>query len=94
VRFVFGTGAGIHGTSVNAKVPVPTGTDERKGNGIAFSWLTDMGLQIQLGGIALETTFFLDVHGVGPVRNPAGERLLWSSPAVRGGARVGVVIPF
>ena len=94
VRFVLGTGVGLHGMSVNAKIPVPGRTDERTGNGVSFAWLADMGLQIQLGGIALEIVGFSVLHGVGPVRDDAGNRLLLSSPAFRGGARIGVVIPF
>jgi hypothetical protein len=94
VRFVLGTGVGLHGVSVNAKVPIPGRIDERTGKGVAFSWLADVGMQIQLGGVSLEIVAFTDVHGIGPVRDPSGNRLLLSSPAVRGGGRIGVMIPF
>lgn len=94
VRFVVGTGFGLHGTSVTTKIPVMGATQERNGRGVAFSWLSDIGMQFVLGSVVLEAVLFGDVFGVGPVRDDAGMRLLYASPAARIGARAGVTFLF
>lgn len=95
VRFTTGLGLGVHGVRVDAKLPRLSQTDEVSGSGVAFSGLWDIGGVIDTGPVFLEGLFFLDVHGVGPVRGEfPHDRLLLSSPALRYGLRLGLGIPF
>jgi hypothetical protein len=99
VRFTTATGLGLYGIAMNEKYPTSataTGTTERKGSGVAFSWLFDIGAQFEVGPVFFEAVVFLDVHGVGPVRDDdaPNDRFLASSPGVRGGLRLGLGIPF
>jgi hypothetical protein len=96
VRFTTATGFGVHGLAVESKLARPGSTATKKGQGIGFSWLIDAGVQTNIGSVFLEFALFLDVHGVGPVRDdeaPEG-RFLYASPATRAGLRFGLGIPF
>lgn len=94
-RFVAGTGFGVHGEAVNAKLVRGPQTVEKKGSGVGLSWLIDAGAQIDAGPIFLEGALFFDVHGVGAVRDrETDERFLQASPATRIGFRLGLGIPF
>lgn len=109
VRFTMGTGLGVSGRSVEAILPdtrvqqrTPTTPEiiEKAqtitGSAVGVGWLLDLGIQFDLGAsLFLETAAFLDMHGVGAVRDDNnGERLFYSSPATRLGARVGLGIQF
>lgn len=99
VRFTGATGVGLHGLSVNAEIDTGTATTSlsttKKGSGVAFSWLLDLGMQIDVGSLFLEGAVFLDMHGVGTTReNASNERMFLSSPSTRAGLRVGLGIPF
>jgi hypothetical protein len=105
VRFVAGTGVGVHGISMKQEEQLTTsnalgGTNSSTGKttdaaGIAFAWLVDAGAQFDLGPLFLEAALFLNLHGVGPVEEDASNRrALLASPAVRSGLRVGLGIPF
>jgi hypothetical protein len=99
VRFTTGMGFGIHGLSATLTEPTspdPNSVVTRKANGTAFSWFFDLGLQFDAGPVFFETLLFLDTHGVGPVRDeaPPYDRFLFSSPATRGGLRLGLGVPF
>jgi len=96
VRFTAGTGVGLHGLAVEAKVAEPTRTVTKKGNGLGYSWLIDAGLQIDLGPVFLEGAIFLNVHSTQGVRDDDLDkpRLLYASPATRGGARLGIGFVF
>ena len=53
-------------------------------------------MQADLGPVFLELAAFVNVHGVGAVRDdeaPEG-RFFYASPATRGGLRAGLGIPF
>ncbi|MBX3230690.1 MAG: PEGA domain-containing protein [Labilithrix sp.] len=92
-RFTAATGFGVHGLTVESTAPNGV---TRKGSGVAASWLIDAGGQFDLGPLFLEACLFFDVHGVGSVADDAApdSRFLLASPAVRGGLRVGLGIPF
>jgi hypothetical protein len=96
VRFTAGTGFGVHGLGVETKIAQMGSTLTKKGKGVGFSWLIDAGIQADTGPIFLEAVAFLNVHGTGPVRDddPPEDRLLYASPATRGGLRLGFGIPF
>jgi hypothetical protein len=105
VRFVAGTGVGVHGISMKQEEQLTSsnaigGTNVSTGKttdaaGIAFAWLVDAGAQFDLGPLFLEAALFLNLHGVGPVEEDASKRrALLASPAVRSGLRVGLGIPF
>jgi hypothetical protein len=96
VRFTAATGFGVHGLGVESKLARPGSTLTKKGQGVGFSWLIEAGMQADMGPLFLELAIFLDVHGVGSVRDddaPEG-RLFYASPSTRGGLRVGLGIPF
>ncbi|MCW5837383.1 MAG: tetratricopeptide repeat protein [Labilithrix sp.] len=96
VRFTTGAGFGLHGLGVESKLAQPGRTLTKKGTGVGFSFLVDAGMQADVGPLFLELAAFLNVHGVGPVRDdsaPEG-RFFYASPATRGGLRVGLGIPF
>ena len=96
IRFTTGAGFGLHGLGVQSKLAEPGSTLTKKGKGVGFSLLVDAGMQADVGPLFLELALFLNVHGVGPVRDdeaPAG-RFFYASPATRGGLRVGLGIPF
>lgn len=95
-RLTAATGIGLHGINVESELAVPGSSLEKSGGGVAFAWLVDAGMQADVGPVFLEGALFLDVHGVGPVRGDTSpkDRLLLSSPALRGGLRVGLGIPF
>ena len=88
VRFEAATGFGVHRLSVES--------DRKSGAGTNASWRAEAGVQLDLGAVFLEALLFVDVHGVGSVRDddPPAERLLYASPAARGGARLGIGLPF
>jgi hypothetical protein len=92
VRFTAASGFGVHGLTVDAKLP----TRSHKGNGVGWSWLIEAGAQIDLGPVFVEAAIVLDVHSIPSVRDdePPENRFLLSSPAVRGGGRIGLGIPF
>jgi hypothetical protein len=95
VRFVAGTGFGLALAQVDAKVVNGPDTDTKKGNGVGLSWLLDGGMQFDAGPLFLEGVLFLDVHGTGAVKDDKQDtRYLQASPAVRGGLRIGLGIPF
>lgn len=95
LRFATGTGFGVHGGSVDAKLVRGPQTVEKKGNGVGLSWLIDVGAQVDAGPLFLEGMLFFDVHGVGAVRDrDTDERMLQASPATRIGLRLGLGIPF
>lgn len=97
VRFTAATGFGVHGLGVETEPPAAAAaaTATRKGQGVGFSWLVDAGMQITAGPVFLDFALFVDVHGVGPVKEENSDyRLLYASPATRGGLRAGVGIPF
>lgn len=96
IRFTSGAGFGLHGLAVEAKLARPGSTLTKNGTGVGFSFLVDAGMQADAGPVFLEIAAFLNVHGVGPVRDndePEG-RFFYASPATRGGLRVGLGIPF
>jgi hypothetical protein len=92
IRFTGATGFGIHAIKVEAE----TRAGHREGEGFAFVWLLDGGFQADIGPVYFEAVLFLAVHGVGTVRDdaPPEGRFFFASPATRGGARIGVGIPF
>lgn len=106
IRFVVGSGLGVSGRGVEAKLPATTtGTGStavkldaqtKNGSGVGVGWLLDMGAQFDLGQtLFVETVGFLDMHGVGPVREDVtDERMFLASPATRLGLRVGLGIQF
>ncbi len=95
LRFAAGTGFGVHGASLQSKLPSGPTTVEKRGSGVGLSWLFDLGAQIDAGSVFFEGMLFFDVHGVGAVRdNESGERFLQASPATRIGLRLGLGIPF
>jgi hypothetical protein len=95
IRFTAATGFGVHGLVVESKVAQRGNTLTKNGSGVGFSWLTDAGMQFGVGPLFLEVALFLNVHGVGAVRDddPPEARFFYASPATRGGLRVGLVIP-
>ncbi len=99
LRFTMGSGFGIYGTSLNGKIVQEsaqlTNKVDKKGSGVAASWLIDAGLQVEAGPIFIEAALFLDIHGIGTVRDSVEDRrMLQSSPGARGGLRLGLGIPF
>lgn len=95
LRFTAGTGFGVHGGSVEAKLIRGPQTVDKKGSGVGLSWLVDLGAQVDAGPVFLEGALFFDVHGVGAVRDrETDERFLQASPAARMGLRLGLGIPF
>ncbi|MBX3209619.1 MAG: tetratricopeptide repeat protein [Labilithrix sp.] len=96
VRFIAGAGFGLHGLGVESKLAQPGTTLTKTGKGVGFSFLVDAGMQADVGPLFLELALFLDVHGVGPVRDdePPEGRFFYASPATRGGLRAGLGIPF
>lgn len=98
VRFVAGAGFGLAVTSVDAKVVNGAATDPRKASGAGMSWLVDSGLQLDVGPVFMEGVLFLDIHGTAGPRGDTptldDARFLQASPAVRGGLRLGLGIPF
>lgn len=95
VRFTAGAGFGLHGLSVESKLAQQGSTLTKTGSGVGFSFLVDAGMQAEVGPVFLELGAFLNVHGVGPVRDndePEG-RFFYASPATRGGLRLGLGIP-
>jgi hypothetical protein len=98
-RFTSGFGLGVHGLAVSEQEPgagkaVPAVTRHAVGTGT--SWLLDVGGQFDVGPIFLEAVLFLDVHQVKMVRDddPPQNRFLLASPAVRGGIRLAMGVPF
>ena len=96
VRFTAGAGFGLHGLAVHSRLAQQATTLTKEGNGVGFSMLVDAGMQFDLGPVFLEAATFLNVHGVGPVRDKQlpGDRFFYASPATRGGLRLGLGIPF
>jgi hypothetical protein len=86
VRFTAATGFGGHWLSVRSPVA--------RGSGWRGSWRLEGGVQIDAGRVFLDGALFFDVHGVGGAQGDNGERLLYASPAVRGGIRLGVGATF
>jgi hypothetical protein len=96
VRFIAGTGFGVHRLMLESNFDRGAVAVTKKGKGWAFSWLLDLGIQAELGPFFLELAGYVDVHGVGPVRDDDDphDRLLLASPATRGGVRVSLALPF
>ncbi len=96
VRFTAGAGFGLHGLVVSSRLAQQASTLTKEGSGVGFSMLVDAGMQFDLGPVFLEAAAFLNVHGVGPVRDKQlpGDRFFYASPATRGGLRLGLGIPF
>lgn len=98
VRFVAGAGFGLALASIDAKVVRGPGTENAKAAGVGMSWLIDGGMQFDVGPLFLEGVLFVDIHGTGGVRGDTATRddarFLQASPAVRGGLRIGLGIPF
>jgi hypothetical protein len=88
VRFTAATGFGGHVLSVKSP--------NARGSGLNGSWRLEGGLQIDVRPVFFEGALFLDVHGVGSVKadTPAEDRLLYASPAARGGIRLGLGATF
>ncbi|AKU98672.1 hypothetical protein AKJ09_05336 [Labilithrix luteola] len=95
VRFTTATGVGVHGNSISASLvqTFPSRVD-KDGSSLTASWLMDAGIQFDLGSIFLEGAGFVDVNGIGSVRDSEGHRLLLDSPAARLGARFGLGFSF
>lgn len=95
VRFTTGTGIGVHGMRLDCTPPAGPTRTSRAGTALTPSWLIDFGSQIDVGPLFLEGLLFVDVHGVGTLRDDAtAERLLLASPAARFGVRVGLGLAF
>ncbi len=96
VRFTGGAGFGIHGLAVQSRLAQKGSTLTKQGQGVGFSLLLDAGMQADIGPVFLELAAFVNVHGVGAVRDddPPEGRFFYASPATRGGLRVGLGIPF
>ena len=96
VRFTGGAGFGVHGLAVESRLAQRGSTLTKQGQGVGFSLLLDAGMQADVGPLFLELAAFVNVHGVGAVRDddPPKARLFYASPATRGGLRVGLGIPF
>lgn len=94
-RFTAGVGLfGVSGTKIDAKLAHP-GTSRTQGSTVAFgSAILDAGAQLDAGPVFFEFLLFLHLHGVASVHDLAGERLMYESPGVRGGLRVGLGMPF
>lgn len=95
VRFTAATGVGIQGVSIEAKVARPGSTVTRRGKGVGLAWLVDAGVALDVGPVFLEAALFAAIHGVESARASSGDaRMLLASPAARGGARLGLGLPF
>ncbi len=96
VRFTCGAGFGVHGLAVESRLAERGSTRTKHGSGVGFSFLVDAGAQFDVGPLYFEGAIFLDVHGVGAVRDDDAPepRLFYASPATRGGLRLGLGIPF
>lgn len=99
IRFTAGTGVGLHGLSVSADLKTGNAMASKetsvKGSGVAASWLTDLGIQVDVSSVFLEAATFFDMHGVGTTRESVtNERMFLSSPSTRAGIRVGLGINF
>lgn len=96
VRFTGGAGFGVHGLAVQSRLAQQGSTLTKQGQGVGFSLLLDAGMQVDAGPVFLELAAFVNVHGVGAVRDddPPEGRFFYASPATRGGLRVGLGIPF
>lgn len=95
VRFIAGTGLGLQGTAVDAKLVQGASTAQKKGTGVGLSWVIDAGMQFDAGPIFMEGVLFFDVHGTGGVKDAdTDQRFLQASPATRIGLRLGLGIPF
>jgi hypothetical protein len=92
VRFTTGTGLGAHEMHLESTPPAGASRASKVGSAITPSWLIDFGAQVDLGPLLfLEGLLFVDVHGVGTLRDEGtAERLLLASPAARVGLRVGL----
>jgi len=88
IRFVAATGFGAQWLSVR--------TPAARGDGYSGVWRLEGGVQIDVRPVFLEGALSLDVFGIGSVRAdaPVDDRLLYASPASRGGIRLGVGVPF
>lgn len=95
VRFTAGTGFGLAGAQVTAKLGRGPNVVEQKGSGVGLSWLVDGGVQFDAGPLFLEGVLFFDVHGTGAVKDVDDDkRYLQASPALRGGLRAALGIQF
>jgi hypothetical protein len=99
IRFTVASGIGFHGLSVTSDLvtaaPPSTTIRTLKGSGVSVTWLTDLGLQFDVGAFFLEAVAFLDVHGVGTTHeDDSSERMFLSSPSTRAGVRGGLGINF
>lgn len=103
VHFTIGSGLGVSGRSVECVLPrIGSGTTPQTqavtitGKGVGVGWLLDAGIQFDLGAsLFLEVVGFLDMHGIGPVRDDVkDERMFFASPATRLGVRTGLGIQF
>src|SRR5206468_2776589 len=95
-RFTAGLGLlGVSGVKIDAKLVDPGGSGRTQGSKVTLgSALLDAGAQLDAGPVFFEIALFLHLHGVASVRDEAGDRLLYESPGVRGGLRVGLGMPF
>lgn len=95
VRFTTATGVGLHGNAISASLARSSPSREDKdGSSLTASWLMDAGIQFDVGSLILEGAGFVDVRGVGSVRDDDGNRLLLDSPAARLGVRFGLGFSF
>lgn len=95
VRFTAGTGFGVAGSQLTAKLGQGPNVVEQKGSGVGLSWLIDGGIQFDAGPLFLEGVLFFDVHGTGAVKDADDDkRYIQASPAVRGGLRIALGIQF
>jgi hypothetical protein len=96
VRFTAATGVGVERLGVESKIAQPGSTLTKTGGGFGATWAAEAGMQAEVGAVFLEIALFLNVHGVGGVTDDAGtgSRLLYASPATRGGLRLGLGLPF
>lgn len=95
VRFTTATGVGLHGNAISASLARSSPTQEDvDGSSLTASWLMDAGVQFDVGSLILEGAGFVDVSGIGSVRDDDGNRLLLDSPAARLGVRFGLGFSF
>jgi PEGA domain len=85
-----GAALGIEGSSLGATLGESDGSQKQvSGSGIGLMGLIEAGVGYDFVRTTLEATAFTDVHDVRGVKEE-GQRLLFDSPAVRGGVRLAV----
>lgn len=98
LRVFGGVGVGFAGRAVGVTTPglvdPRSGSETREASGIDATMLVDGGAAYGFGRVSVELAALGELHGVGSVKDGAGERYLLASPAIRGGGRLGLAVAF